>query len=127
MDNDNIEKQIKLIEANSPAKEIASKYIGKTAVPWIVLLVVVGVISAIFLDASALTAVIGLVSTAVMALISMLSGITGTKDKEEKPEFRVINELITRLDKQETPMSVNVDSTGVTVTKGNDTITTKKD
>lgn len=112
-------------DANSTAKEVASKYIGKTAIPWIVLLVIVGVVSSAFLDSSTLPAVVGLVSTAVMALIGMLSGITGTKDKEEKPEFKVINELINRLDAATTPepMSVVVDKDKVTVNKGESSMT----
>lgn len=79
-----IETELKRLEGNSTAKEVASKVIGKTAVPWIVLLVIVGVASSAFLPSASLPAVIGLVSTAVMAMISMLSGITGTSDKEEK-------------------------------------------
>jgi hypothetical protein len=80
-----IETELKRLEGSSTAKEVASKVIGKTAVPWIVLLVIVGVASSAFLPAASLPAVIGLVSTAVMAMISMLSGITGTSEKEEKP------------------------------------------
>lgn len=113
-------------ESNNTAKEVASKYIGKTAIPWIVLLVIVGVISAAFMPSETLPAVIGLVSTAVMALITMLAGITGTKDKEEKPEFLIIENLIKQLDKDE-PMTVTVDGDRVIVSKGNDTITTHKD
>lgn len=112
-------------DANSTAKEVASKYIGKTAIPWIVLLVIVGVVSSAFLDSSTLPAVVGLVSTAVMALIGMLSGITGTKDKEEKPEFKVIQDLISRLD-QKDPMRVEVEGEKVIVAKGDDSITTKR-
>lgn len=112
-------------DANSTAKEVASKYIGKTAIPWIVLLVIVGVVSSAFLDNSTLPAVVGLVSTAVMALIGMLSGITGTKDKEEKPEFKVIQDLISRLD-QKDPMRVEIEGEKVIVAKGDDSITTKR-
>lgn len=112
-------------DANSTAKEVASKYIGKTAIPWIVLLVIVGVVSSAFLDSSTLPAVVGLVSTAVMALIGMLSGITGTKDKEEKPEFKVIQDLISRLD-QKDPMRVEIEGEKVIVAKGDDSITTKR-
>jgi hypothetical protein len=112
-------------EATTSAKEVASKYIGKTAIPWIVLLVVVGVVSSAFLESSTLPAVVGLVSTAVMALIGMLNGITGTKEKEEKPEFKVIQELINRLDRRD-PMTVVVEGDKVTVSKGDDSITTTK-
>jgi len=113
------------VEATTSAKEVASKYVGKTAIPWIVLLVVVGVVSSAFLESSTLPAVVGLVSTAVMALIGMLNGITGTKEKEEKPEFKVIQELINRLDRRD-PMTVVVEGDKVTVSKGDDSITTTK-
>ena len=119
------EIELKKIEAHTTARESASKAIGKSAVAWIVLLVIVGVISAAYLPTEALAPVIGLVATASMALIQMLAGITGTKDKEEKPEFQVIKELIARMDKDETPMSVDVVDGHVTVSKGNDKITTK--
>lgn len=114
------------LESTNTAKEVASKYIGKTAIPWIVLLVIVGVISSAFLSTEALPAVIGLVSTAVMAMIAMLSNITGTKEKEEKPEFRIIDNLIKQLDDAREPMSVTVDGDKVTVTKGESSVTTTK-
>ena len=116
--------ELRKIEANTTARESASKSIGKTAVRWIVLLVIVGVISAAYLPTEALAPVIGLVATASMALIQMLAGITGTKDKEEKPEFQVIKELIARMDKEQEPMSVDINEGHVTVTKGKDKITT---
>lgn len=117
--------ELKKLESTNTAKEVSSKYVGKTAIPWIVLLVIVGVVSSAFLPTESLPAVIGLVSTAVMALITMLAGITGTKDKEEKPEFKVINELINRLDAATTPepMSVVVDKDKVTVNKGESSMT----
>jgi len=114
------------LEAQTTAKEVASKYIGKTAIPWIVLLVIVGVVSSAFLSIEALPAVIGLVSTAVMAMIGMLSGITSTKEKEEKPEIKIIQDLIRQLDESNEPMSVVVDGDKVTVTKGDNKITTTK-
>lgn len=117
---------MKKLESQSTAKEVASKYIGKTAIPWIVLLVIVGVASSTFLTTEALPAVVGLVSTAVMAMIGMLSGITQVKEKEEKPEFKIIQDLIRQLDESNEPMSVVVDGDKVTVTKGNSTITTSK-
>lgn len=122
---DDVDSQIKLIEAQASAKEVASKYIGRSAIPWIVLLVVVGVVAAAFLPTEALPAVIGLVSTATMALIGILTGITGASQKEEKPEFKVIANLIERLDAKE-PMRVDVDSGRVTVSKGEDTVTMAK-
>lgn len=120
--------ELKKMEQANSAKEVASKYVGKSAVPWIVLLVIVGVVASAFLPGESLPAVIGLVSTAVMALIGMLTGITGTKEKEEKPEFKVINELINKLDHATAPepMSVVVDHDKVTVTKGNQTMESQR-
>lgn len=119
--------EISKLESTNTAKEVASKYIGKTAIPWIVLLVIVGVVSSAFLTTEALPAVIGLVSTAVMAMIGMLSSITGTKEKEEKPEFKIIENLIKQLDDSNEPMQVIVDKDKVTVTKGENKITTHKE
>jgi hypothetical protein len=118
--------ELKKMEQANTAKEVASKYIGKSAVPWIVLLVIVGVVASAFLPSESLPAVIGLVSTAVMALITMLASITGTKEKEEKPEFKVINELIQRLDDANDPMTVVVDKDKVTVNKGNHSVTSQR-
>ena len=75
------------------------------------------------LSSEALTPVIGLVATASMAIISMLSGITGSQDKEERPEFQVIQQLIQQ---SKEPMTVTIEGDKVTVTKGNDKITTGK-
>lgn len=122
----NADIELKRMESQSTAKEVASKYIGKSAIPWIVLLVIVGVVSSAFLPSESLPAVIGLVSTAVMALITMLAGITGTKDKEDKPEFRIIDSLIKNLEESREPMSVIVDNDKVTVTKGDNTLTSTK-
>lgn len=137
MADDNIKKELELLrtqalielkkmEQQNSAKEVASKYIGKSAIYWIVLLVIVGVVSSAFLPSESLPAVIGLVSTAVMALITMLASITGTKEKEEKPEFKVINELIQRLDAANQPMQVTVDKDRVIVTKGNTEMTSQR-
>lgn len=121
--------ELKKMEQVNTAKEVSSKYIGKTAIPWIVLLVIVGVVASAFLPSDSLPAVIGLVSTAVMALITMLASITGTQDKEEKPEFKVINELINRLDAatENEPMSVVVDKDTVVVNKGDQTVTSHRE
>jgi len=57
----------------------------------------------------------------------MLNGIAGANAKQERPEFEVIKSLIERLDKldrKEPPMKVDVTEGRVTVTKGEDTITT---
>lgn len=118
------ENELKKLEAHSTAKEVASKVIGKSAVPWIVFLVIVGVVSSIFLPSESLPAVIGLVSTAVMAFITMLSGITGTKEKEDKPEIEIIKSLIKQLDEAREPMNVELDGDNVLVSKGNTTMKT---
>jgi hypothetical protein len=107
------------LEAQATAKEVAAKAIGKDAIMWIVLLVVIGVAS------SALPAVIGLVATATMALIQMVNGIVNEAKKEEKPEIVIIKELIARLAQKEPPMRVDVEGDRVTVSKGDDKITAK--
>lgn len=119
--------EIKKIEAESNAKEVASKYIGKTAIPWIVLLVVVGVVASAFLPSESLPAVIGLVSTAVMALITMLAGITGTKEKEEKPEYEIISSLIKNLDDSKENLNVTIDKDKVIVAKGDSKVTSNRE
>lgn len=117
---------IKKIEAESSAKEVASKFIGKVAIPCIVILVIVGVLSSAFLPQESLPAVIGLVSTAAMALITMLAGITSSKEKEDKPEITIINSLIKNLEEAREPMSVTIDGDKVIVQKGQTSISTKK-
>ena len=113
------------LEAQATAREVASKAIGKDALLWIFLLVLVGVAASAFLPTDALPAVIGLVATATMALIQMVSGIVSEVKKEEKPEITIIKELISRLDKDEPPMRVDVNDGKVTVSKGDDTVTTR--
>lgn len=112
------------MEAAATAREVASKAIGKDALIWIFMLVLVGVASSAFLDQTALPAVIGLVATATMALIQMVNGIVNEAKKEEKPEITIIKELIARLDQKEPPMNVSVEGEKVIVSKGHDTITT---
>ena len=59
----------------------------------------------------------------------MLNGIAGASEKEEKPEFAVIKELIGKLDKldrKELPMRVDVEGEHVTVTKGDDVVRATK-
>lgn len=120
--------ELQRLEAESTAKEVAAKAIGKTAIIWIFLLVLVGVVSSAFLNTEALPAVIGLVATATMALIQMVNGIVNETKKEEKPEITIIKELIGRLDKperHEPSMKVSVEGDKVTVQRGDDVITTK--
>lgn len=131
MQDDSIQKlkvlariELDKMEAAATAREVASKAIGKEALIWIFMLVLVGVASSAFLDQTALPAVIGLVATATMALIQMVNGIVNEAKKEEKPEITIIKELIARLDQKEPPMNVSVEGEKVIVSKGHDTITT---
>ena len=117
------------LEAQSTAKEVAGKAIGKHGLAYITAIVVVGVGASLVLEESKIAAVIGLVSAALTALIAMLNGIAGASPKQEKPEFEVIKSLIERLDRlaeKEPPMSVTVEGDKVTVVKGGDHIQTSK-
>jgi hypothetical protein len=118
------------LEAESPAKDVAGKAIGKHGLPYITIIVVIGVIASIFLDESKMAAVMGLLGASLTALISMMNGIAGTAPKQERPEFEVIKTLIDRLDRladKAEPMAVTVDGERVTVRKGNDVVTTGKE
>jgi hypothetical protein len=117
------------MEANSSAKDVAGKAIGKNGLFYITLIVVIGVVSSLFLEEQKIAAVMGLLGASLTALISMLNGIAGASPKQDKPEFEVMRQLIDKLDKldrKEPPMSVTVDGEKVTVTKGDDVITTAK-
>lgn len=121
--------ELNRLEAQSTAKEVAGKAIGKHGLAYITLIVVVGVGASLMLDESKIAAVIGLVSSALTALISMINGIAGANPKQEKPEFEVIKSLIERLDRldrKEPPMKVVVEDRVVMVTRGEDTITTQR-
>ncbi len=121
--------ELNRLEAQSTAKEVAGKAIGKNGLAYITAIVVVGVGASLLLEESKIAAVIGLVSAALTALISLLNGIAGANPKQEKPEFEVIKSLIERLDKlaeKEPPMSVTVEGDKVTVVKGGDTINTSR-
>ena len=121
--------ELKKMEASSPAKDVAGRAIGKQGLFYITLIVVIGVGSSLFLEESKIAAVMGLLGSALVALISMLNGIAGATPKQEKPEFEVMKQLIDKLDKlaeKEPPMSVTVEGDKVTVKKGNDTIQTAK-
>ena len=124
-----IKAELQRLEANSTAKDVAGKAIGKDGLKYITAIVVIGVLSSLALDSEKIAAVMGLLGASLTALISMLASIAGASDKEEKPEFSVINQLIAKLDKldrQEQPMRVDVDGDHVTVTKGDDTVRAKK-
>ncbi len=122
--------ELNRLEAQSTAKEVAGKAIGKHGLAYITAIVVVGVAASLALEESKIAAVIGLVSAALTALISMLNGIAGASPKQDKPEFEIMRQLIDKLDKldrQEQPMRVDVEGEKVTVRKGDDVITAKKD
>jgi uncharacterized membrane protein len=118
--------ELNRLEAQSTAKDVAGKAIGKHGLAYITAIVVVGVGASLALEESKIAAVIGLVSAALTALISMLNGIAGASPKQDKPEFEIMKQLIDkldRLDRQEQPMRVDVEGTKVTVTKGDDKVT----
>lgn len=121
--------ELNRMDSSSPAKDVAGRAIGKHGLFYITLIVVIGVGASLFLEESKIAAVIGLVSAALTALIAMLNGIAGANAKQEKPEFEVIRSLIDKLDKldrKEPPMKVTVEGEKVTVSKGEDTVTTSK-
>ena len=122
------EIKLRELEAQSPARDVAGKAIGKQGLFYITLIVMIGVGASIVLENEKIAAVMGLLGAALTALISMLNGIAGATPKQEKPEFEVIRSLIDRLDKldrKELPMRVNVDGEKVTVSKGDDTVNMK--
>jgi ABC-type proline/glycine betaine transport system ATPase subunit len=122
------EIEIKKIEAQSTAKEVAGKAIGKQGLFYITLIVVIGVGSSLFLDEGKIAAVMGLLGSALVALISMLNGIAGATPKQDKPEFEVMKQLIERLDRMadRDPMSVSVEGDKVVVKKGDESFTTRR-
>lgn len=120
--------ELNRLEAQSSAKDVAGKAIGKHGLMYITVIIVVGVGASIVLEESKIAAVIGLVSAALTALIAMISGIAGASPKQEKPEFEIMRQLIDkldRLDRQEAAMKVEVEDGKVTVRKGEDMVTTK--
>ena len=122
--------ELNRLEADSTAKEVAGKAIGKHGLAYITTIVVIGVVSSLFLEESKIAAVMGLLGAALTALISMLNGIAGANPKQEKPEFEVIKHLIDkldRLDREEQPMRVDVVGDKVTVTKGADKISAARE
>jgi hypothetical protein len=124
-----IEAEMRRLEANSTAKDVAGKAIGKDGLKYITVIVIIGVLSSLALEADKIAAVMGLLGASLTALISMLNGIAGATVKEEKPEFAVIKELIGKLDKldrKEQPMRVDVEGDHVTVTKGEDVVRASK-
>jgi hypothetical protein len=119
--------ELKKLEIGSPAKDVAGRAIGKHGLMYITVIILIGVSASIVLEGEKIAAVMGLLGAALTALISMLNGIAGANAKQEKPEFEVIKSLIEKLDKldrKEPAMKVTVEGEKVTVTKGDDTITT---
>ena len=113
------------LEATSPAKEVAGKAIGKWGLAAIVSIVVIGVVASLWLEESKMAAVMGLLGASLTALIQMLNSIAGASQKEEKPEFAVMKQLIDkldRLDRKEPSMQVDVEDGKVTVKRGDDKV-----
>ena len=56
-----------------------------------------------------------------------MASIAGASEKEERPEFMVIRELIDKLDveQRDVPMTVDVEEGHVVVRRGDDVVTTK--
>jgi hypothetical protein len=118
--------ELNRLEAQSTAKEVAGKAIGKHGLAYITAIVVIGVVASVFLEENKIAAVMGLLGAALTALISMLNGIAGATPKQDKPEFEVMKQLIDKLDKldrQEPAMRVDVEDGKVTVRKGDDMVT----
>jgi len=107
------------------AKEVAGKSIGKQGLFYITFIVVIGVGASIVLEEGKMAAVMGLLGASLTALISMLNGVAGANPKQEKPEFEIMKELISRLDgmADRDPMSVQVEGDKVTVRKGDNETT----
>ncbi len=123
---DKLEAELQRIMLQQSAREVAGKEIGKNGLPYITGIVLIGVVSSYFLEPQAITAVMTVIGAALMAIIGMLSGITGTLEKPDRPEFDVIKILIEKLDllaqKEQPRMSVDVDKEHVTIQKGEDRI-----
>jgi hypothetical protein len=110
------------------AKEVAGKAIGRHGLIYITIIVAMGVGASIVLDEGKMAAVMGLLGASLTALISMLNGVAGANPKQEKPEFEIMKELISRLDgmADRDPMSVSVEGNKVVVKKGDNETTIGK-
>ena len=120
-----MENQIKLLETQQTAKEVAGKAIGRHGLIYITIIVAMGVGASVVLEEGKMAAVMGLLGASLTALISMLNGVAGANPKQEKPEFEIMKELIQRLDgmADRDPMSVQVEGDKVTVRKGDNQTT----
>lgn len=118
--------ELRKLEAQSSAKETAGKAIGKYGLFFITIIVVIGVMASIHLEQEKIAAVMGLLGSSLTALISLLASIAGASEKEEKPEFAVIRELIEKLDVEHNDaMEVDVDEGRVSVRRGEDKVTSR--
>jgi hypothetical protein len=93
--------------------------------PTLVALVAMGIGSSLVLSVEALPAVIGLVSTVAMATITMLQGITGTKEESEGKQADMMKELITQMNQKGGGTEVIVGEEGVSVQSGDTKIVNK--
>jgi hypothetical protein len=108
-------------EADSQAKDVAGKAIGKHGLLYITVIVIVGVGASFFLGEEKIAAVIGLVSAALTALIAMLSGVAeAERDSGPAPELEIVRRLIEKMDNDH--MIVDVRGDRVTVEKGRNVI-----
>ena len=110
------------------AKEVAGKAIGRHGLIYITIIVAMGVGASVVLEEGKMAAVMGLLGASLTALISMLNGVAGANPKQEKPEFEIMKELISRLDgmADRDPMSVSVEGGKVIVKKGDNETTIGK-
>lgn len=111
-------------EAAAEAKDVAAKAIGKNGLFYITLIVIIGVAASIYLDENKIAAVIGLLSAALTALISMLSGISEAEKQRENPEIEILRRLIDMMDREN--IVVDVTSDRVKIQKGNNTVNTQR-
>ena len=120
--------ELNRLEAMQTAKEVAGKSIGRYGLFYITLIVIIGVAASLQLEESKMAAVMGLLGASLTALISMMNGIAGATPKQEKPEFEIMKELISRLDRMadRDPMSVQIDGEKVTVKKGDNEVQTAR-
>jgi len=126
MTPEQIDAEVKLIEARTKtAKEQASRRIGVWGMPTLIILVGMGIGSSLVLSVEALPAVIGLVSTIAMATITMLQGITGTKEEGEKQQQEILKELIAAQQTAKQPTEISVGDGGVSFSSSEMKLTTK--
>ena len=123
-----IKAELNRLEATQTAKEVAGKSIGRYGLFYITLIVIIGVAASLQLEEGKMAAVMGLLGASLTALISMMNGIAGAVPKQDKPEFEIMKELISRLDRMadRDPMTVQVDGEKVTVKKGDNEVQTAR-